>query len=113
MAEEFSDWTSEFLWETPKDFWGKMWGDYKDLWKGGESKDIGSYGAIEPERRPTVPRPEHQSPYGMDLPIMERYEKGIERRQDLWQWYEKEMGRGRGTETSRLRRPVQVAGTRG
>jgi len=96
MAEGFSDWASEFFWEIPKDFWGKMWGDYMKLWKGSEEgQDVGSYGAIEPERRPTVPQPEYQSPYGMNLPIMENYKRGIERRQDLWADYERLMERGK------------------
>ena len=91
MAEGFSDWASEFFWETPSSFWGKMWGDYMKLWRGAEGEDIGT---TEPERRPAVPQPEHQSPYGVDLPIMERYEEGMEKRRDLWDYYEKQMGRG-------------------
>lgn len=113
MAEGFADWASEFFLETPKDFWKKQWGDYTKLWRGAEGEDVSSYGAIEPERRPTVPQPESQNPYGLDLPMMENFERGMERRRGLWDWYEKQMGRGEREESSGLRKPTVVSGTRG
>ena len=115
-----SGWLMDFFWETPKDFWSNAWNDYMGLWKGAEEQPSQAPMPSDPERSPVQPGVEHVNPFNMDLPMMQNLEKGMERRRNLWDWYEEQMERSGtspyttfGDRKLSSRQAPLVAGTRG
>jgi len=118
-----SGWLMDFFWETPKDFWSNAWNDYMGLWKGVEGEEPAQAPMVsDPERAPVAPGVEHVNPFNMQLPIMENFEKGMERRRSLWDWYEEQMNQGEsgtspyttfGDRKLGYRQPTLVVGARG